>query len=90
MDADILPIGTICHSLWLFCADPELLADRKVTCAHNILSDVRSAGGQIVFDGDHLADTNVDGALVTARHPGVTQQFLEVYLKELDSRRKEG
>ena len=90
MDADTLPIGTICHSLWLFCADPALLADRKVTCAHNILSDVRSAGGQIVFDGDHLADTHVDGALVTARHPGVTQQFLDVYLKELQSRRKEG
>src|SRR5919198_5018529 len=31
-----LKVGTICHGLWLFCADRELLRKRKVTCAHNI------------------------------------------------------
>src|SRR5262249_52501892 len=35
MDSGRLHIGTICHSLWLFCAAPELLKGRQVTCAHN-------------------------------------------------------
>ena len=30
-------IGTICHSLWLLCADRSLLEGKKVTCAHNII-----------------------------------------------------
>src|SRR6266851_2565532 len=33
MDQGRLKIGTICHSLWLFCAAPETLRRRRVTCA---------------------------------------------------------
>ena len=40
MDAGEFCVGTICHSLWLFCADPDLLRGRSVTCAHNIYCDV--------------------------------------------------
>src|SRR5688500_10850362 len=40
MDDGKVKIGTICHSMWLFTADPDLLRGRRVTCAHNIVSDV--------------------------------------------------
>ncbi len=85
MDAGDIRMGTICHSLWLFCAAPETLGGRRVTCAHNIMADVEHAGGELVFDGDQLADTVVDGNLITARHPGVVDQFLQVLLGELES-----
>ncbi len=85
MDNDHLKIGTICHSLWLFCADPELLEDRKVTCAHNILCDVENAGGIVVYDQNgETAATYIDDGLITGRHPGVVEEFMQVFLAELD------
>jgi putative intracellular protease/amidase len=86
MDAGRLPVGTICHSLWLFCADPELVRGRKVTCAHNLISDVKNAGATLVYDGDKLADTHVDGGLVSGRHPGVVEEFMEAFAQALDRR----
>ena len=79
-----LKIGTICHSLWLFCAAPETLAGRKVTCAHNIMGDVQNAGGTLIFAGDQLIDTYVDGNLITARHPGVVEAFMQTFLQEIE------
>ena len=84
MDEGTIRIGTICHSLWLFCAAPETLIGRRVTCAHNIMGDVEAAGGTLIYDGDQLAATVVDGNLITARHPGVTDAFLDVLLTELE------
>jgi len=86
-DGGRVPVGTICHSLWLFCAAPELLKGRKVTCAHNLISDVKNAGGTLVYDGNKLADTHVDGSLITGRHPGVVEEFMNTFLGELDKRR---
>jgi protease I len=83
MDRGQLKIGTICHSLWLFCAAPELLKGREVTCAHNIMGDVENAGGKLVFAGDQLIDTHIDGSLITGRHPGVVEEFMQVFLQEL-------
>jgi putative intracellular protease/amidase len=79
-------IGTICHSLWLLCADPALLKGRKVTCAHNIICDVENAGAEVVFGGDETADLVVDGNLITAKHPAATLQFMETFLKEIEGR----
>ena len=84
MDGGQLKIGTICHSLWLFCAAPETLVGRKVTCAHNIMGDVQNANGTLVFDGDQLIDTYVDGNLITGRHPGVVEEFMQIFLEELE------
>lgn len=91
MDAGRLPIGTICHSLWLFCAAPELLKGRKVTCANNIISDVQHAGGVPVYARDKdgrsvMADTHVDGGLVTGQHPGVVEQFMVAFEQALNTR----
>jgi protease I len=79
MDAGRLKIGTICHSLWLFTADPKLLENRQVTCAHNILADVQNAGAQVVFDGNQTRPIQVDGNLITAKHPDYVHQFMEVF-----------
>jgi putative intracellular protease/amidase len=80
-----VPLGTICHSLWLFCADSDLLDGKKVTCAHNIICDVENAGAEVIFEGDATADLVVDGNLITAKHPGVTQKFMETFLQEIEA-----
>jgi protease I len=79
-------VGTICHSLWLLCADPALLEGRKVTCAHNIVCDVENAGADVVFEGEGTADLVIDDNLITAKHPAVTQQFMEVFIREIEAR----
>jgi putative intracellular protease/amidase len=87
MDAGRLKVGTICHSLWLFCADPELLKNREVTCAHNIICDVQNAGGTIIFDGDRTKSIHIDGNLITAKHPHVVTEFMEVFLKAINEQK---
>lgn len=82
-----VPIGTICHSLWLLCADKALLEGRKVTCAHNIICDVENAGAEIIFTEEGVAqDVVVDGNLISGQHPGVVDKFLDVFLTELEKR----
>jgi putative intracellular protease/amidase len=83
MDENSLKIGTICHSLWLFCADPELIKNRKVTCAHNIICDVENAGGSIVYEGEETVPVYIHGNLISGKHPGVVEEFMEIFLKEL-------
>lgn len=80
--------GAICHSLWLFCADRDLLQGRKVTCAHNIICDVENAGAEIIYENDSTAPLVVDDDLITAQHPGVTEQFMDVFVREMDKERQ--
>jgi protease I len=80
-----LKLGTICHSLWLFCADSDLLKGKKVTCAHNIVCDVENAGGEVVYEGDATADLVVDGNLISGKHPGVLDQFVVAFIKEIEA-----
>jgi protease I len=84
MNNSHLKIGTISHALWLFCAAPETLTGRKVTCAHNIMGDVENAGGTLVFYDDQLIDTYVDGNLITGRQPGVVEAFMKTLLEEIE------
>ncbi len=84
MNNSHLKIGTISHALWLFCAAPETLTGRKVTCAHNIMGDVENAGGTLVFYDDQLIDTYVDGNLITGRYPGVVEAFMKTLLEEIE------
>jgi protease I len=81
-------VGTICHGLWLMCADPAMLRGRRVTCAHNIICDVENAGGEVVFEGDKTADIVVDRSLITAKHPGVLDKFLEIFVREIEADEK--
>ena len=85
MDEGKLAIGTICHSLWLFCAEPSLLKGRKVTCAHNIACDVENAGGEIIVVNGETVETYADGLLITGRHPGAVEAFDDLFLQTIDS-----
>jgi putative intracellular protease/amidase len=84
VQAPDLKIGTICHSLWLFCADSDLLQGRKVTCAHNIVCDVANAGGDVVFGDDGTADLVIDRNLITGKHPAIVDEFMETFVKEIE------
>ena len=84
--AEKAKVGTICHSLWLLCADRNLLAGRKVTCAHNIICDVENAGAEVMFEGDETADLVVDANLITGKHPAVTERFMETFIREIEER----
>lgn len=88
MDEGDLKIGTICHGLWLFCAAPELLKGRKVTCVHNIIDDVKNAGGILVHEDGMSLPTYVDGNLISARHPGVIDEFITVFLEAIEKKGK--
>ena len=88
MDAGNVKIGTICHSLWLLCADRDLLTGRQVTCAHNIVCDVENAGADVVFDGDVTADLVIDDNLITGKHPGVVDEFMEAFVAEIEKTKK--
>ena len=78
-----LLIGTICHGLWLFCADKTLLKGRRVTCAHNIICDVENAGGIVEYEGTRTKDIVIDRGLISAKHPGVTELFILTLKAEL-------
>ncbi|MDJ0736285.1 MAG: DJ-1/PfpI family protein [Nostocaceae cyanobacterium] len=84
MATDNVKVGTICHSLWLLCADTDMLKGRKVTCAHNIICDVENAGAEIVYEGDATADLVIDGNLITGKHPGMVEEFMEAFVKEIE------
>jgi protease I len=86
MDGSNLKIGTICHSLWLFCADRELIKNRKVTCAHNIICDVENAGGSIVYEGEETVPVYIHGNLISGKHPGVVEEFMQIFLEEIESK----
>ena len=81
-----LKLGTLCHSLWLLCADAALLRGRKVTCAHNIICDVENAGGEVVYGDEGTADLVIDVDLITAKHPGLTERFMAAFLAALEHR----
>ena len=85
MDANQLKIGTVCHSLWLFCAAPELLKNRQVTCAHNLIQDVQNAGGIVMFGEDGTKTFHVDGNLITGKHPNSVSEFINVFIEEMQS-----
>ena len=85
LTVDDLKIGTICHSLWLFCADPSLLSGRKVTCAHNIVCDVENAGGIVQYNGNQTETIVIDQNLITGKHPGMVQEFMECFVSEIEA-----
>ena len=84
MQTDGVKVGTICHGLWLFCADSDLIRGRKVTCAHNIICDVENAGSEIIYENDATADLVIDGNLITGKHPGIVDKFMSAFVEEIE------
>ncbi|TWU59821.1 General stress protein 18 [Rubripirellula tenax] len=85
VDTKDLKIGTICHSLWLFCADRQLLEGRKVTCAHNVICDIENAGGLVQYDGSQTQELVIDGNLISGKHPGMVDHFMETIVQEIEA-----
>lgn len=79
-----LKLGTICHGLWLWCADSALLKGKRVTCSHNIVCDVEHAGATVAYDGEGTVDLVVDGNLITAKHPAVNMEFMQAFVAEIE------
>ena len=79
-----LKLGTICHSLWLLCADRDLMAGRKVTCAHNIVCDVENAGGDVIYEGKGASEMVIDRDLISGKHPGMVDLFMETFVNEIE------
>jgi protease I len=69
---------------WLFCADPDLIKNRQVTCAHNIICDVENAGAEVIYAGDATQELVIDGNLITGKHPGMVDLFMEVFVAEME------
>ena len=84
MPLESVKLGAICHGLWLFCADPDLIKNRQVTCAHNIICDVENAGAEVIYEGDGTAGLVIDGNLITAKHPEFVDQFIEAFVSEIE------
>lgn len=78
-------LGTICHSLWLLCADRRLLEGRRVTCAHNIICDVENAGADVQYGEDGTVASVVDGDLITAKHPAYTEDLIRLFISEIEA-----
>ncbi len=78
-------VCAICHGLWILSVT-DLLKGRKVTCAHNLISDVEDAGGEIIYDEEleQTATIVIDGNLITGRHPGIVDLFIETIVRELE------
>ena len=83
-----LKVGTICHGMWLLCADPALLEGRRVTCAHNIVCDVANAGADVQFDDAGTVELAIDGDFISGKHPGMVERFMDVFLAEIGAQRR--
>jgi hypothetical protein len=44
----------------------------------------------VVYDGNQAVDTHVEGGLISARHPGVVDEFLDVFIGELQKHKQAG
>jgi protease I len=78
-------VGTICHGMWLLCADRALLEGKRVTCAHNIACDVENAGADVVYDGDATSELVIDGDLISGKHPGMVARFMDTFRSEIEA-----
>jgi protease I len=59
-----------------------------MTCAHNIICDVENAGGEVVYDGDQTAEMVIDGDVISGKHPGMVDKFMEVFVQEIETEKR--
>jgi protease I len=75
-------VGTICHSMWLLCSLKQAVRYSEVTCAYNIIDDVKNAGFTYVD-----TDVHVDGNLVTGRMSDKSGVFIREFISQLRQRK---
>jgi len=71
-------VGVICHSMWLLCSLKDAVKAKEVTCAYNIIDDVKNAGFTYIDK-----DVHVDGNLVTGRMSAHSGIFMKEFLAQL-------
>jgi protease I len=71
-------VGTICHAMWILCSVKDAVKAKEVTCAYNIIDDVKNAGFTYVDK-----DVHVDGNLVTGRMSSNSVEFIREFLAQL-------
>ncbi|MEW6163098.1 MAG: DJ-1/PfpI family protein [Nitrospirota bacterium] len=76
-------VGTICHAMWLLCSLKDAVKTREVTCAYNIIDDVKNAGFTYVDK-----DVHVDGNLVSGRMSSNSDAFIKEFLNQLKQRKQ--
>jgi len=76
-------VGTICHSMWILCSLKDAVKAKEVTCAYNIIDDVKNAGFRYVDK-----DVHVDGNLISGRMSSHSVPFIKEFLRQLQERDK--
>ncbi len=67
--------------MWLLCSLKYAVKAKEVTCAYNIIDDVKNAGFTYVDK-----DVHVDGNLVTGRMSAHSDVFIKEFLNQLKQR----
>jgi protease I len=71
-------VGVICHAMWLLCSLKQAVKAREVTCAYNIIDDVKNAGFTYID-----ADVHVDGNLVSGRMSSHSEPFIREFIRQV-------
>lgn len=71
-------VGTICHAMWILCSVKDAVKANEVTCAYNLIDDVKNAGFTYVDK-----DVHVDGNLITGRMSSNSVEFIREFLAQL-------
>ncbi|MDH4128270.1 MAG: DJ-1/PfpI family protein [Spirochaetota bacterium] len=71
-------LGVICHSMWILCSLKHAVRAKEVTCAYNIIDDVKNAGFTYVDK-----DVHVDGNLITGRMSSHSDIFIKEFLYQV-------
>jgi putative intracellular protease/amidase len=74
-------IGVICHAMWIIISLKHAVMAKEVTCAYNIIDDVKNAGFTYID-----TDVHVDGNLVTGRMSSNSDVFIRGFLDKLKQR----
>ena len=72
------PVGFICHAGWVPIS-ARILRGKRATSVGAIRDDMENAG--CIWSD---APVVVDGNLITGRHPGVVDEFMQIFLAELE------
>lgn len=51
---------------------------------YQVECDVENAGGQVIYEGDVTTELVVDGNVVSAKHPGVVDKFMQQFVAEIE------
>ena len=78
--------ATICHSLWAFVCAPEVIRSKKVTCAHNIIDDVKNAGAIVMYEPNGIDTAKVyeDDWLISGRNREFTKEVVDCLLRKIN------